>query len=472
MTDLYSQLLQDPAALIGACYDEAFRLTPEQWAAIQLQGARQRFAQLRPRLALLDRLASEQGIDAIHSLDDVAPLLFAHTVYKSYPLSWLERGEFAKLTRWLDGLTTEDLSQVDTRDVHLIDDWIDRLDATTALRVFHTSGTTGKLSFIPRTDQEWRQNIELSANRIRDWRGPNSGPDLMQEQRPLLAPTYRRGASAAARGSGYQVEMYAGGEHNALFMYPDSRFSADVASLSGRMAAAQAQGELGQLQISPALLAKRDELVQVERERGQQLKTFFNQAVERFAGRDIYTGAVWTILYETAVEGLARGARQVFGRNSVLHTGGGKKGKDMPDNWRDQLVDFLGFDNFYEFYGCSEQMGFCLRCDHGNYHIPVTTIAFLLDPTSGKPLPRVDGLTGRFASLDLLPSTYWAGLVTGDEVTLNGLQTPCACGRCGPFLLPQIRRYSEQEGGDDKVICAGAPSAHDQALSFLNQVGE
>ncbi|MBU9312540.1 hypothetical protein LGN04_25825 [Burkholderia multivorans] len=472
MSTLYSRLLDEPAALVGACYDEAFRLTPQQILDIQLSGARRRFADLRARIPVLDRLGSEQGIDDIQRLDDVAPLLFAHTVYKSYPMSYLERGQFDRLTRWLNGLTAEDISHVDASGIKLIDDWIDLLDAQTNLRVFHTSGTTGKLSFLPRTDREWRQNIALSANRIRDWRGPGSGPDLLAEQRPLIAPAYRLGASAAARGGGYQVEMYAGGEENALFMYPDARFSADVASLSGRLSAAEAQGELGALQISPALLARRDELVRVERERPEQLRRFFAEAIRRFGGKDVYIGAVWSILYDTATEGLARGARGVFGERSVLHTGGGKKGKNMPDNWRDQLVEFLGFDNFYEFYGCSEQMGFCMRCEEGHYHVPPTTIAFLLDPATGKPLPRKDGLTGRFASLDLLPSTYWAGLVTGDEITMCGLEKPCRCGRSGAYLLPAIRRYTEKEGGDDKVICAGAPAAHDEALNFLTELSE
>jgi hypothetical protein len=99
-------------------------------------------------------------------------------------MSYLERSQFNKLTRWLNGLTTQDLSEVDASGVTLIDEWMDLLDAQTELRVFHTSGTTGKLSFLPRTDREWRQNIELSASRIRDWRGPGSGPDMMKNRRP------------------------------------------------------------------------------------------------------------------------------------------------------------------------------------------------------------------------------------------------------------------------------------------------
>lgn len=145
MSTLYSRLLDEPTALVGACYDEAFRLTPQQILDIQLSGARRRFTDLRARIPVLDRLGSEQGIDDIQRIEDVAPLLFAHTVYKSYPMSYLERGQFDRLTRWLNGLTAEDISHVDASGIKLIDDWIDLLDAQTNLRVFHTSGTTGKL---------------------------------------------------------------------------------------------------------------------------------------------------------------------------------------------------------------------------------------------------------------------------------------------------------------------------------------
>src|SRR3989442_57668 len=125
MPNLYAKLLEEPTALIGANYDEAFRFTNEQIQNIQLTGVRKRFAEMRSKIPVLDKLAKEQGIAEIRTLDDVAPLLFAHTVYKSYPMSYLERGQFDKLTRWLNGLTTEGLSHVDASDVKLIDDWMD-----------------------------------------------------------------------------------------------------------------------------------------------------------------------------------------------------------------------------------------------------------------------------------------------------------------------------------------------------------
>jgi acyl-CoA synthetase (AMP-forming)/AMP-acid ligase II len=470
MTAYFDALLADPTSFHDACYDDGFRLSPAQIEQLHLEGARKRFNELRPGLSVLDKLAREQGIGRIDSIDDIAPLLFPHTVYKSYPISYLERARFDKLTRWLDGLTTTDLSEVDASAVQSIDDWIDLLEAQTPLMLQHTSGTTGKLSFIPRTKEQWRQTIVHSAIIMRDWWGPGSGRDILKEGMPIIIPGYRHGASATQRGNSIQVELYAKGEGNSLFLYPDARFSADIASLAGRLRAAEARGEAGMVEIPPILLERREALLELERRRPEDLKHFFSEAQRRFGGKDVYVTAMWAILYDWAEEGLKRGLKGVFGPGSVLLTGGGKKGKVMPDDWRERVIEFLGFQNFYEMYATSEMMGLCMMCERGNYHIPPIIVPFLLDPATGRPLPRKDGTTGRFAGLDLMPNTYWAGLVTGDEIQLSGWQTPCACGRTGPHVVPPVRRYSEKESGDDRIVCAGAPEAHDRALEFLAEL--
>src|SRR3546814_4886096 len=73
-------------------------------------------------LSVLDKLAREQGIEEIRTLEDLAPLLYPHTVYKSYPISYLERARFDKLTKWLGGLTTVDISNVDASGIESIED--------------------------------------------------------------------------------------------------------------------------------------------------------------------------------------------------------------------------------------------------------------------------------------------------------------------------------------------------------------
>jgi hypothetical protein len=388
-------------------------------------------------------------------------------VYKSYLTTFIEKGRFDRMTRWLNSLTTVDISGVDTEGCQLIDDWLDVLDAQTELRVFHTSGTSGKLSFLPRTTEEWRQVMILSAHQIRDFHGPGSGPDILADETRVVVPTYRHGASNVCRGNDYKVDLYAKTADNALFLYPDARFSADIASLSGRMRVAEARGELGALELSPALLARRDQMETLEKGRAAALERCFTLAVNRFGGRDVYLSAMWPILYDWAVAGLDRGLSNVFGAGSTVLTGGGPKATKLPDNWRDQVNDFLGFDRVFEMYGTSETMEIELKCEEGNYHLLPVLIPYLLDPATGAPVPRKDGQKGRLALLDILTRTFWAGLVTGDEVTLSGWERPCRCGRTGPHLVPPIRRFGESEGGDDKIMCSGAPEAHDKAMEFL-----
>jgi len=72
-------------------------------------------------------------IDALHDFDDIVPLLFPHTVFKSYPASLLDKKRFDLMTKWLGKVTSYDLSTVDTRGCDSIDEWIDRLDEQTPL---------------------------------------------------------------------------------------------------------------------------------------------------------------------------------------------------------------------------------------------------------------------------------------------------------------------------------------------------
>jgi hypothetical protein len=469
---LYQSLLQDPASMLDMSYYDTYKLTRDEIETIQLEGGRKLFAELRPQLPLLDKLAKEQGISEIRTLGDLAPLIYAHTVYKSYPTSFIEKNRFDRMTKWLGGLSTCDLSRVHTDGIESVDDWLDALDQQSELRVFHTSGTSGKLSFIPRTKKEWCTSVRVTYRVVKDHWGTNTGPDMIENHRPMIMPGYRHGSANMQRGNDFMVEMFAGGEQNALFMYPNMRFSADVASLAGRLRVAESLGEQGALELSPTLIRRRDEFAMIERKRPEALNKFFEIAKEKFGGKDVYIVAMWPVLYDWAEDGLKRGLKNVFGPGTVVLTGGGPKNKVLPDNWREQVYEFLGSGKTYEFYGSSEIMGIAPKCEVGMYHLPPTTLTFVLDKDTGKPTPRVDGQTGRFAMLDLLPRTYWGGLVTGDKVTISGWDVPCKCGRLGPYLHPTIQRYSALEGGDDKVMCSGAPEAHDKAMAFLSQLSE
>src|SRR5262245_16064384 len=100
----------------GAWTEQPFELLVDlprvEVEAAQLAALRRRFETLRPKIEALDKLASRQGVEKLEQLDDVVPVLFDHRVYKSYPLSLIEKRQFERLTKWLDRLTAHDLAAI------------------------------------------------------------------------------------------------------------------------------------------------------------------------------------------------------------------------------------------------------------------------------------------------------------------------------------------------------------------------
>ena len=98
-----------PARFFGHSWHAMHHVEPDRLAALQVEALRWRFAELRDRIPVLSTMASEQDVDQLFDADDVVPLLFQHSVYKSYPPALLTGNRFGHLTRWLDRLTAHDL---------------------------------------------------------------------------------------------------------------------------------------------------------------------------------------------------------------------------------------------------------------------------------------------------------------------------------------------------------------------------
>ena len=92
----------------------------------------------------------------------------------------------------------------------------------------------------------------------------------------------------------------------------------------------------------------------------------------------------------------------------------------------------------------------------------------LLDPDSGRPLPREGVQTGRASFFDLTQDGHWGGIVAGDRITVD--YTPCPCGRTTLAMGKKIQRFSEITGDEDKLTCAATPSAQAEALELLTSI--
>lgn len=463
-------LLNDPAALVNHSLRAWSELPRADIDALQLAALQQRFADLRDRIPMLSKLADAQGIAGVERLDDVVPLLFEHTVYKSYPPSLLDKRNFASINQWLGKLVTpeiaERLAAADVSGCEGLDDWFERMDREVPeLRMSHTSGTSGTVSFLPQSVNEWRKACQLRKLHIWGMEGPDTpDPDLH-----TVYPYYRRGYLSHVRANDFLIEALLPGEANFHPAYPGT-LSSDMLHLGAKIRAAQAKGTLDRLQISAAMKARKQAFDQQQAGMPQHLAAFFERMADELSGKRVYIGATWNLLHNMARAGLERGLRGVFAADSYLTTTGGAKGVVQPEGWRDDVLRFTGAARLNETYAMSETpSGSHARCEHGHYHFAHTVIPFLLDPDTGRPLPRRGRQTGRAAFFDLGADTRWGGFITGDEISVEW-DAPCPCGRPSRYVAGAIQRYSDKHGGDDKITCAATEDSHREAMDFLTRL--
>ncbi|MFX0170592.1 MAG: hypothetical protein ACFE9L_01600 [Candidatus Hodarchaeota archaeon] len=458
--------LEDPNSLVYATNSELFNLDPELVSQIQLAGVKKRFEYFYPRIKALKKLADEQGINnEITSLDDIGKILFQHTVYKSYPLQLIEKHKYGKLTQWLDKLTTYDLSNVNTSGCKSIDNWLERLEEQTELLVVHSTGTSGKLSFLPRSEAE----MDSFKNALYLFIEALTGVNPHKTKMPVFFPGFRNGRQLAQRVLSTFGPLLAGSEEEYHTAMPGF-MSADFMSLAGRLQAAKAKGELGKLQMIKALTYNRGELLKMKKNRPKWMKEFFENMITNYRGKQVFLMGPLTTLIEAALEGEKQGLSHIFAPNSAIITGGGLKGQSVPTDWYERICKFYGVKTIRDAYGMTETTGYCPSCEYDHYHIYPFHIPYIFD-TNGNLTPRHGTQTGRFGFYDLLAESYFGGFITSDEVTIHW-DDPCACGRKGPWLEKHIQRYSEKQNGDDKISCAGAQEAYDNFLDYILELDE
>jgi hypothetical protein len=462
-------LLDDPSALVAHSLTAWNNLPRAEVDALQLAGLKQRFAELRDRIPTVKKLADAEGVDRVQHVDDVVPLLFEHTVYKSYPPSLLAKRNFTQINRWLCKLVTpevaERISAVDVSGCTGLDEWFAAMDAAVPeLRISHTSGTSGTLSFLPHGTREWEKVVEV--RRMFVWN--IEGPQTSQPELHAVFPYYRSGFLSHLRGTDFIVKLLLPDEDHFHAAYP-ADLSSDVLHLGATVRAAQARGTLDRLDISPELMAKKAAFDKVQAEMPSYLPLFFEGIVNQLRGQRVYISATWNHLHNMAKAGLANGLEGVFSPDSYINTTGGAKGIERPEGWQDDIKRFTGVSHLNEAYSMSEVIASHPQCEEGHFHFAPTAIPYLLDPVTSEPLPRTGRVTGRAAFFDLGAETRWGGFITGDEITIEWDQ-PCACGRPSRYVVGTIQRYSEKSGGDDKITCAASESSHREAMDFLNTV--
>lgn len=455
-----SLLPDNPAAWAYRKWDDLMAIPREEREKLQLEAVRINFRRMRDRIPALKKLADRQGVDAIDRIEDVLPVCFDHRVLKNYPIQIIENRDFAKLTQWLSKLTAHDLTRIDLTGLTTIEQWLGRLEAFGML-VTYSSGTTGKLSFVPRSYDEfgpWKfhyYNVTQAASGINCW----------DNHLPTFFPGYRGGYQTMLKMMTLFNREMAGGDANYYTLY-DTHIPADLMALSGRLQSAEDKGEIASLGLDPALLEQRQAMLAQGRTRDGDLEEWFTKLIRQFKGQRVKIGGTFSDLYRVARAGLDKGMTCEFATGSVLMGGGGMKGyKDAPDDWEDQVKAFFGIPRMGNQYGFSEIIGNGPLCEAGFFHMPPYSVMLLMGP-NGEALPREGVQKGRLVVMDPIPQSYWGGFTSGDEVTIHW-DEDCDCGWKSPRIGKTIRRFAENEGGDDKITCAGSQQAYNEFMEFV-----
>src|SRR6202021_1639713 len=109
-----TEFMNDPINFFGQSYTQMHSIGRDELEGLQRAAMSIRFQEHYQRIEMLRKLADRLGITALNDFNDVVPLMFSHTAFKSYPAALVDKKRFHLMTQWLDKLTSYDLSGGDT----------------------------------------------------------------------------------------------------------------------------------------------------------------------------------------------------------------------------------------------------------------------------------------------------------------------------------------------------------------------
>ncbi|MFC6622079.1 hypothetical protein [Novosphingobium panipatense] len=429
---------------------ERFTFSAHELRETQVAALDERFQERRAQIKLLGLRARDAGVERIARIEDVVPVLFPHTAYKSYPESYLMDERWDRLTKWLGTVSAHPVAGVSLDGVQHIDDWIARL-ADQGHFISCSSGTTGKSAMLiaSRKDMEWSK---VDTVNVFSW-----GSGVIPAQDRLIvgcAPvaTVPKNATIAQA----QYEAFANPEWP-RWNYPVPPITVGSLTAMVVMRKKIADGT-----------ARPDEIAAFEQTSAERARLVADAvpATARFIienrHRKLQLSGLWSGLWQVAKAVRDAGyGREDFDPDNSIYVGGGLKRAQLPVDYQEYVFDTFNIpaDRHFQNYSMQELNSGMPKCRQGGrYHVPPWVIPILLDKSGDNPLTHGRGeQEGRAAFFDLSLDGRWGGVITGDKVSLD--YSPCACGNQGPSIRDTIVRYADLEG-DDKIGCAGTVDAY------------
>ncbi|WP_280402891.1 hypothetical protein [Nocardia carnea] len=417
---------------------------------VQLAALDERFQQRRRRIGLLEHRAGEANITAIDRFDDAVALLFPHSVYKSYPESFLTERRWDRLGKWLGTLSAHPVAPIDTADISGIDQWIERLQSA-GHYVSCSSGTTGKPAVLLASEADMAWSRRDTVNLFAWGSGVAPARDRRMMGLGLTAMVPKNVIIGAAQQAAY------GDPAKNRFRLPVSPLTVEAMTAQVRLRRKIADGT-----APPEELAAYERTsAQRQAELDRALSAGADAMIEHRAEK-LYISGMWTTLYQVAVLVRERGFGATdFHPDNCIYVGGGRKRAQLPPDYRQFVYETFNIPPGREFqnYSMQELNSGMPKCRGGDrYHVPPWVVPFVLDEVGDTLLSHGTGeVEGRAAFFDLSLDGRWGGIITGDRVVLD--YGPCACGNQGPSIADSIVRYADL-AGDDKIGCAGTADAY------------
>jgi long-chain-fatty-acid---luciferin-component ligase len=399
---------------------DLYRVPLEEARDMQLKAIKFTFAHHYRNNDFYHRYCEMRNVspDDIRTVDDLDKIpLIPDTTFKQYPSG----KDFA---RWLANVFTGDLPKIVIEGANpTFDDVINAFNEA-GLVVAHSSGTSGRVTVIPRDMKTFLASQYAAANvRI------NTGALSSDANAIMLMPNPEKSHVFMATVSRLAQDMY-----KSVYYAVDYVISADVIQ--------RAMSENEKLKGKVPSSAQ-SEMLQKTVDRGIQCLEHYDKTNEKIT----ISGPPFLFLH--VLDTLQKDGKSFdFGERGRVTTGGGWKlyeGKRITHaDFRRKVQDVLGIPETYclDGYGMCESNGFMLHCPEGHYlHAPYTYY---------RPLVLDDGLTpigygewGRFAFLDAIAQSYPGFIISGDRVRL--LERCPVCDRPGPVLEPEVQRAKGEE---------------------------
>jgi hypothetical protein len=423
---------------------------------MQIAAMDERFQERRDRIKLLARRAEDAGTTRVASLDDMVPLLFPHTAYKSYPESFLIEQKWDRLIKWLGTISPHPILPIETADITDIDDWIARLEAN-GNYISCSSGTTGKSAMLiaSEKDMDWSR---LDTVGVFAW---GSGVEPAQDRRVMgLAPV---AAVPKNRIIGEAQLAAFGDPARPRFDYPVSPMTVGSLTSMVVMRKKMADGTALPEEIAAFEATSQTRAAEMNAAVGIAAAALVEHRAEK-----LMISGMWNSLYQVAkaVRDLGYSAKD-FHPDNCIYVGGGLKRAQLPDDYQDFVHGTFNIPEGRHFqnYSMQELNSGMPKCrEGGRYHVPPWIVPFVLNQEGDALVPH-DGtgeVEGRAAFYDLSLDGRWGGVISGDKISLD--YGRCACGNAGPSIRDNIARYADLQG-DDKIGCAGTVDAYVRGLS-------